>query len=401
VALAVRLGATAAVGFSTVAFPDAPAYLMGAKSLAATGRYPLRTDPDLHIFRPPGYPAFLAAVTLGHPDRIAVAKVANAVLGAFAAVLIGALAARILRRRSVAIAAGAAAALCPTQALITTDVQSEPLFLLLLLCAGYLLLSAADRPSTNLALASGAFLAAAALTRSSGLALALLLIAPLWDQRYPFRARIHVAAAAGAGFLLALGPWTLRNALVFHELILVNDGAGCVLYGRNSDIALDIARARDRAELDRAAARLQESLRLKIAALARETGDSPGRLSRALAREALAERRADPEGTRLLLTWKAATWLRPYPDPRYWPGWAVASVGVYFTILFLLAGVGLARAERAGVRAFCLFVLGASMLVHVLLESNWRYRATYWDPVILIYGASGAISLLRRPVAAA
>jgi len=392
----VRLAATAYVGFSTVLFPDAPAYLLGAEALSTTGRYPLRTDPELHIFRPPGYPAFLAAVTLGHPSRIAVAKIANDGLGALGALLIGALSARIVRRRGVAIATGVAAALCPTPVLVATDVQTEPLFLVLMLGSAYLLLAAADRPSANLAAAAGALLAASALTRSSALALAAFLLAPLLDRRYPIRVRAHLGAAALVGFGLTLGPWTLRNALVFHELILVNDGAGCVVYGRNADIALEAARARNREELDRASIRLQEALRRKIAAVAAEVGDSPGLLSRALTKAALDERRADPAGTRYLLAWKAFTWLRPYPDPRYWPGWAVFGVGAYFTALFVLAGVGLARAERRGVRMVCLLTLAVTMLVHVALESNWRYRTTYWDPIVLIYGVSGAAALLRR-----
>jgi hypothetical protein len=393
----VRLAATAWAGFSTVRFQDAPAYLLGAESLSRTGRYPLRTDPQLHIFRPPAYSAFLAVVTLGHPERIAMAKIANDLLGALAAVLIAGLAARIVRRRGPAIGAGVAAALCPTQVLVASDLQTEPLFIVLLLCAAYLLLAAADRPSTNLALAAGAFLAGSALTRSSALALAPLLLAPLFDRRHPFRIRAHIGAAAVAGFILALGPWTLRNALVFRELILVNDGAGCVVYGRNADVALEAARARNREELDRASIRLQEALRVKIAALAIEVGDSPSRLSRALTKAAIEERRADPAGTRYLLGWKAFTWLRPWPDPRYWPTWAVWGVGLYFTAFFLLAAVGLARAERRGVRWVCLLALLITMTVHVALESNWRYRTTYWDPIVLIYGIWGAATLLRRP----
>jgi 4-amino-4-deoxy-L-arabinose transferase-like glycosyltransferase len=393
--------ATAVTGFSTVQFPDAPAYLLGAHALAETGQYPRRTDPMLHIFRPPGYSAFLAAVTLGHPDRIPVAKLANDALGAFAALLVAALSARIFRRRGLAIATGFLAAICPTQVLVAVDIQTEPLFIALLLCAGYLLLAAADRPSSNLAVAAGAALAAAALTRSSALVLAPLLAAALWDRRYPFRARAHIALSAFLGFGAVLLPWTVRNALVFHELIVVNDGAGCVFYGRNADVALLAANARNREELDRAALQIQETLRNRIASLSAQVRDSPGTLSRALTRAALDERRANPEGTVRLLTRKAITWLRPYPDPRFWPPWAVAGVGAYFVTLFLLAGIGLARAPRPGVRAFCIAMLVTSMLVHVALEVNWRYRTTYWDPILLLYAAFGAASLISRPPASA
>ncbi len=371
---------------------------MGARALADTGQYPRRTDPTLHIFRPPGYPAFLALVTLGHPERTPVAKLANDVLGALAALIVAALSARIFRRRRLAIGTGLIAAFCPTQVLVALDIQSEPLFLVLLLSAGYLFLAATDRPSSNLAVAAGAFLAAAALTRSSALALPPLLLGALWDRRVPFRAREHIVLSALLGFGAVLLPWTVRNALVFHELILVNDGAGCVFYGRNADVALEAANARNRAEIDRAALRIESALRGRIASLSAEVQDSPSRLSRALVRAALEERRANPEGTVRLLTWKTMTWLRPYPDPRYWPGWAVAGVGTFFVVLYVLGGLGFARAERPGVRVFCLVFLAVTMLEHVALEVNWRYRTTYWDPVLILYAAYGAATVsARRP----
>jgi hypothetical protein len=104
VALAMRLVATAFAGFTTVRFGDGPAYLYAAGELVRTGHYPLATEP--FYFRAPGYPAFLAAATLGHPDRIPLAKVANAVCGALAACLLAAISARIFRRRRVAAATG-------------------------------------------------------------------------------------------------------------------------------------------------------------------------------------------------------------------------------------------------------------------------------------------------------
>lgn len=398
VALAARLAATAAVGFSTVRFADAPAYLFGARSLAETGHYPRRTDEFL--FRPPGYPAFLVVATLGHPDRIAAAKVANDVLGALSALLIAALAARLFRRRSAAIAAGVLAALHPTFLLASADLQSEPLFLVLLLCAGYLLLASTDRPSSNLALFAGVFLGLAALTRSSALVLAPLLLAPLCDRRHPRRAGAHIAFSALLGFGAALAPWTARNALEFRELILVNDGAGYVFYGRNADAAIGMATAGSRQELENASDALERERREWIAALPAEVRNSPGRLSRALFSDALAERRADPRGTLRLLAWKSWDWLRPYPDPRFWPVAAVVILGLYFTALFVCAALGLAKAERRGAGRLCLLFLALTMLLHVALETSWRYRSAYWDPVLLLYASSGAGALLRRRASA-
>lgn len=245
-------------------------------------------------------------MTLGRPDRIPAARLANDVLGALGALLVAALSARIFGRRGLAIAAGALAALHPALVLGSSDVQSEPLFVVLLLSSGYLLLAATDRPSSNLAVLGGVFLALAALTRFSALMLAPLLLAPLWDDRHPRRANAHIAFSALLGFGLALAPWTLQNAVVLGGRIVVNDGAGYVFYGPRS---------------------------------------------------------------------------------------AVLAAGAYMATLFLCAGIGLARAPRTGVSAFCLVFLAATML-HVILEAHGRYPTASWDPVLLLYASYGAATLL-------
>jgi len=400
--LAIRAAVVVATGPSLSRFADAPAYLLGARALAETGSYPLRTDPFL--FRPPGYPLFLAVATLGHPGNIAACRLATAAAGALVPVLLAALSARLFRRRDLALMTGALAAVHPTFLLVASEIQTESLFLVFLLSAGYLLLAAADRPSSNLAVLAGAALALAALTRSSALVLLPFLAAPLLDTRHPRRADAHIALSALLGFALVLGPWTARNALMFHELVVVNDGAGYVFYGRNSDAALALAGARDRAELGRAVASLERDRRELIQALPEEVRASPGRLSRALAAAALADRRADPAGTLRLIVWKAGDWLRPWADPRFWPVSVVAATGAVFLLLDVLAVIGLARAERTGARAFCLAFLAVTMLVHVILEVNWRYRTAYWDPVLLLYAVRGAAALVpisSAPVAAA
>ena len=393
-ALAARLAVTAAVGFSTLRFSDAPAYIFAANALARTGHYPLRTD--AYLFRPPGYQVFLVAATLGRPDRVPVAKAANAVLGAVGALLLAALSARLFRRRAVAIATGLAAAVHPGFVLLSTDVQSEPLFIVLLLSAGFLLLAAVDRPSSNLALLSGAALALSALTRPSALALSVLLAAPLGDRRFPIRARAHLAASAALGFLLTLAPWTLRNYLVFRELIPVSDGAGANFYQGNSDWTVRFYELKTREEYDRWLDGMDRTMRAETEALDRAGRPSPSGRSRRFVEKALEERRGDPAGWALLTARKAWDWLRPYPNPMFWPATVVAGVGLYYAGLFALAAVGLASAPRPGVRSFVLAYLAVSMLSHVVLTVVWRYRVPYWDPVLILYASFAASRMLRR-----
>jgi 4-amino-4-deoxy-L-arabinose transferase-like glycosyltransferase len=393
-ALAVRLAATGVVGFSTLRFGDARAYLFAANELVRTGHYPLATEP--FYFRAPGYPVFLIAATLGNPDRIALAKIANAVLGALSALLLAALSAKLFRRRGLAVATGAAAALHPGFVFLSTDVQSEPLFLLLLLAAGWLLLAAADRPSSNLALLAGASLALASLTRPSALALAPLLAAPLADRRYPARVRGHVAASALLGFLFALAPWMLRNAAVYGELVPVNDAGGSAFYQGNSNWMVRFYELKSLEEYRRWSAAMFTDLERQTRAIEAAAGRSPSAKSRYFVRKALEERRADPSGWPSLLWHKAWDWLRPYPSPLFWPAWSVWIVGAIYSAGTVLAIVGIAAAPRPGVRLFVLTYLVLTMAVHVALIVVWRYRVPYWDPVLLLYGSFGAAVLSRR-----
>ena len=188
----------------------------------------------------------------------------------------------------------------------------------------------------------------------------------------------------------------MRNALVFRELILVNDGAGYVFYGRNADAALPLAAARTREELASAADELERRRLEFISSLPAEVRGSPGRLSRALFSAALAERLADPAGGARLLAWKARDWLRPYPDPRFWRPAPVVALGAYFALLYLAAAVGLASADRRGARTFALVFLAITFAFHLAFETSWRYRAAYWDPVLLLYAVPGAAAIGRR-----
>jgi len=386
-ALAVRLAAIAAVGFSKLDFGDARAYVATARALAATGRYPLRVEP--FFFRPPGYPYFLAIATLGHPDRLAWAKVVNALLGALAPLLLTAISRRVFRRSDVALATGIAAAIHPSFVMLSTEVQSEPLFLALLLAAGWLLLAASDRPSTNLAAVAGGTLALAALTRSTALALAPLLLAPLFDRRFPGGVRAHVALAAVAGFGLALTPWTIRNAIAYRELLPVSDAGGYSLYHGNSHWTRRYYDIRSRAEFDRWIVAFDADMKARISRVDSQGTFRPGERSALFARMAVEEMRAAPAGEARLLLEKTWQWIRPYPTPWFWPPYVVAGTGALYAVLYVLAAIGLATAKRRGVAGFCVALLAVSMAVHVALLVLWRYRVPYWDPVLLLYAPAG------------
>jgi len=386
-AFAVRFAVAAHGGLDHPRFGDWQAYVQAAADLVRTGSYPDRTE-DL-LFRPPGYPFFLAVSTLGHPEDIARDKIAGAAMGSLAAPLLAVLSAGLFRRRGVAIATGLAAALNPAFVFMASDVQSEAIFLPLLLGAAGLLLAATDRPSTTLAVGSGVLLAAAALVRPSALALSPLLAAPLCDRRWPPRARAHVAAGAVLGFALTLAPWTARNFLRFHEIILVSDEGGSVFFDGNSDWANRIYEAGSRPEVQPIILAMHHDKLRRLAALGPEVFASPSRRSFALVRMALEDRRRDGSGTLRLYARKLWHWIRPYPTP-FWGAPIVVGLGILYTSLYALTGVGFRAAARRGGVHFAIAVLAISMCVHVLMLVLWRYRTPYWDPILLLYGVFGA-----------
>ncbi|MGH9316336.1 MAG: hypothetical protein ACRD1P_04435 [Thermoanaerobaculia bacterium] len=392
-ALAARLAAAGLGGFGQPRFGDWQNYVAAATHLIRTGHYPDRTEELL--FRPPGYPFFLAVATFGHPESIARDKIAGAAAGALAAPLLAALSARLFRRRGIAIATGVAAALNPAFVFIASDVQSEAIFLPLLLGAASLLLASSDRPSTILAAGSGALLAAAALARPSALALSPLLAAPLLDLRWPPRARAHLASAAILGFVLTLAPWTVRNYLRFHELILVSDEVGGVFFDGNSDWANRVYEAGSRPDVQPLILGMHHDKMRRLSALGPEVFASPSRRSFALVRMALEDRRRDPAGTLRLYARKLWHWIRPYPTP-FWGAPIVVGLGILYTVLYMLTAAGFSAAERRGAVRFAIAVLAISMGVHVLLLVLWRYRTPYWDPILLLWGVFAAGDRLER-----
>ncbi len=324
------------------------------------------------------------------------AKFANAVAAALAALVLAAISARLFHDRAAAAVTGVAAALDPSLVLVSIDLQSEALFVLLLTSSGFLLLVCVDRPSSNLGVAAGALLGLAALTRPSALAVAPLLAAPLADRRHPPRARVHLAASAVLGFVLTVAPWTLRNALVFGEFIPISDVGGFNFFLGNSPQMLRFFDVRSREEYDAWASETDRLIGARMEGLGAAGITSPGAVTRVLVRETIANCMAHPALSLRLLWKKTWDWLRPYPNPLFWPRTVVLGVGLTYGVLFILAARGLAVARRRGASVFALGLLASSMVAHVVTVVAWRYRVPYWDPVLLLYGAPAAVGLLRR-----
>jgi 4-amino-4-deoxy-L-arabinose transferase-like glycosyltransferase len=391
-ALSVRLAAAAYGGLDRSRFGDAPGDIRIAGTIVATGHF---ANPVGMYFRPPGYPLYLAVATLGHPESVARDKVVSAAASALAAPLLALLSARLFRRRTLALATGSAATVHPAFLVIGADVMTETTFLPLLLLAGLLLLAATDRPSTSLALTAGLCLALATLTRPSALALAPLLVSPLGDRRWPFRARAHLAGAAVLGFAFGLAPWTARNALVHRELIPVSDEGGASFFDGNSRWALRMYQLTDRKDTDSVVIAGHQDKVERLSSLDPSILASPTRRSLALVRFALEDLRADPAGARRLYLLKIWHWVRPYPT-LFWGLPVVIGFGALYMTLYAFTAIGMARASRRGAVVCAVAVLVISMALHVTFLVLWRYRIPYVDPILLLFGLFGASDTLGR-----
>ncbi len=104
---------------------------------------------------------------------------------------------------------------------------------------------------------------------------------------------------------------------------------------------------------------------------------------------------ARPPREEAWLLWKKTLeWLRPGTSPLVRGRTVFALTTVYYSALFVAAGVALAGARRRGIAVFCAFALAITMAVHVLLLVLLRYRMASWDPILILYAPSGILRLL-------
>ncbi len=197
---------------------DEHVYVSFARVLAETGEY-------RELFRPPLYPALLAAV-FGLGGGLAAARFAQVVLATASVYLVHRLARREHGARVGLLAAGLVA-FDPVLLGFSHLLWSETLFIFLLLLGLDRMLSDPDAERRLPWLGAGASLGLAALTRPQILTFLPFLLGWLvWRARRGERER-----AAVAGALLALAtfacvlPWSLRNLHNTGSFVLVDTNA--------------------------------------------------------------------------------------------------------------------------------------------------------------------------------
>jgi len=228
-AVVLRLAAVAWIG-PVEPHGDQRAYVEGAESWLDGETYTER--------RGPGYSFFLAAAQTVFGRGLGTARVGNALLGALLVVLAWRFARDLLVRRTAFLAA-VLIALHPRFVSLPAYLLSENLYVPLVAGALLVLVRARRDGRLLVALAGGALLGLAALTRSMALyfvPIAALIVA--WPCLTPSDAR-NVRGAAfriGAvllGAVLVVTPWTVRNAFVHRAFVPIGFADGIPLFEGN------------------------------------------------------------------------------------------------------------------------------------------------------------------------
>jgi hypothetical protein len=214
-----------AIGHSVEPTSDFLIYHQIADTLATAGDY--GQAPGVHeAYWPPGWPALLGLGYRVFGTDPTVGALLAACLGT-GTLILGAMIADRLLSRPFAIAVVALLALNPAWILFTSVLATEHLAAFLVTAILALILLTEPRPMT--AIGIGALEGALLLTRADiGLAALAMLGAAAVLNRSALSLRI--AGVAVLGTMVALAPWTIRNAVRFHEFVPTSANGGFAFY---------------------------------------------------------------------------------------------------------------------------------------------------------------------------
>ncbi len=358
-----------------------------ARHIAAGDGISLGAGPT--AFRVPGYPLFLAAITLGEQVALPV-LIAQSLVGAGTVFCAGILAQEFFGRRAGVIAAAATAGY-PYFVIHDTALQETSLFTLLSILSVVFLVRCRRTRSKAYAVAAGAALGATVLTRANLLPFAVLapLCVAIGDGRDNGRWRL--AAVCAATFLIALSPWLARSYHLTGSPQLTTQAGFFLWLGNNEhtfsryphdsidrsqEIALAASTDRDRAE--------QAALRNDELAIDRWYRD-----------KALAFILAHPIETIRSAAYKVASVFCWLPSPRhgFWSNLIVAAS--YGPIMLLaIAGMWMARREwRDHLAVYVQFATFAAVTAAYFGHTSYR---SYLDVFLIVFAALPLATLLSR-----
>jgi hypothetical protein len=381
--------------------PDSAVYDTVAWNLARRAGFSLdgAAGPYPTAFVPPMLPWLTNLLYRAVGHQYAAALLLQCGIGALVPLLLAALAGATFGLTTGRLAAWLAV-FDPLLVLFSGSLHTETLFAAVLL--GALLASAewVKTPRRGRAVGAGLLWGLATLTRPSTFALPLVILAWAWTPlglTSAPRERLRQVSLLLLGALLAVGPWTVRNAVVLHAFIPVTTGGGMALLdGNNPSAWTDPVLRGDAVRSDRLepwASRL------------RGRGEP--------AADALARREAVAFAAAHLREWPAVAWAKL---ARFWqlgarggdfgslpPGGTLRAGApdlllVWSALLFPCALWGLVRTLRGARRWFQSLPLLAILYFSALAIVFWgepRMRLPV-EPSIALFAAVGLEDLRHR-----
>ncbi len=417
VATVVRLMWVLWAGRPPTGLSDPTIYLEAGASIAE-GRGYTSLLGEATAYYPPGYPFFVGGVT-----RIAVAvglaEHVPAVLGVVQAFFGGVTAAAVLwlawrlvqpwgtRSAQVAgVAAGLAVALWPNLVVHSGLVLSETLFLMLyaVLLVGLMEWSSGSHDGRPAPLATVVVVSAALATwvRPQSTLLLVPAVAVAWLAGRLDRRRLMLGVAwLVLGVVVAVGPWTVRNAMVLDAFVPMSTNTGdnlCIGFNDDADGTFDITEqcATDGRYVDGPAVEVARDEELRARAIDWIL-DHPGDVPQLAVRKLAATFLLDTDGL--------AAWESYGDDPHLgetrravarWVAnlawWALAAGAV-------AGGVMAARDVRTRVGALVLFAAAATTIVTpALFFGDERFKMPIAPVVAVLFGVAVARALRSREV---
>jgi 4-amino-4-deoxy-L-arabinose transferase-like glycosyltransferase len=238
---AIRLGYTLAFSHGVPVTGDALVFHLVGHSLSVGDGFFRPPDPELPAAlgtgvtaeHPPLFELLIGGLDLVGLNTVSAQKAFMCFVGTGTVALIGLSGRTVAGERAGLIAAGIAA-LYPFLWVADGSLMSESLYGALIAAVLLVALLFARQPTFRLALALGALIGLAALTRGEGLILIMLLLLPLiLTRRVPWDLRAGLAGAALAAVVLVLSPWLVRNAVTFDDPVLLSTDSSAVFAGAN------------------------------------------------------------------------------------------------------------------------------------------------------------------------
>lgn len=235
VALVLRvLAVVATPGYAP--FGDPADYDRIGRFLEYFGTYPPTTFADPFgpaALRPPAYPYFLAGIYEVFGVRWTVVRLVAAVLGTLGVLLLWDVVRRLFDVRLATWTAGVAA-VAPSLVWVGGGLTAESLFVPLVLAAVWAAVRHRDAGgSVPWVLAAGVLLGIAVLTRTNGAILVLPLLVAAWLPRRRWTDPLVLLV----GLVVALAPWTVRNAQAFGAFAPLGTQSGFTIAGAYNDKA--------------------------------------------------------------------------------------------------------------------------------------------------------------------